>query len=125
MFYKVKKGNKTIDVLENLVYLKYQPKHNRMIFCKESEAQAIFSSDRTKIWHEASLYSIPVSGYETVEIEEIDEYEYKQRKMLNGRTPEEIIDAFMLSLIEEGVVWHETFCWITKKTIQRSKNRWK
>lgn len=104
MFYKVMKDNKTIDVLDGLVYLKYQPKHNRMIFCTESEAQAIFSSDRSKIWHEVSLYRIPVDGYDTVEIVEIDEYEYRQRKMLNGQTPEEIIDAFVLSLIEEGVV---------------------
>lgn len=104
MFYKVIKENKTIDVLDELVYLKYQAKHKRMQFCDESEAQAIFSSDRKTIWHEESLYNIPVDGYDTVRIEPIDIYEYKQLKILNGKTPEEIIDAFVLSLIEEGVL---------------------
>ena len=104
MFYKVIKDNKVIDVLDRLVFLKYQEKHNRMQFCDEEEAQAIYSSDGEHIWHEESLYNIPVSGYDTVRVEEIDEYEYKQLKMLGLKTPEEIIDAFMLSLLDEGIV---------------------
>ena len=104
MFYKVIKNNKVIDVLDRLVFLKYQEKHNRMLFCDEDEAQAIYSSDGKYIWHEESLYNIPVSGYDTVRLEEIDEYEYNQLKILNGKTPEEIIDNFVLSLISEGVV---------------------
>lgn len=104
MFYKVIKDNKVIDVLNRLVFLKYQKKHNRMIFCDENEAQAIYSSDGEYIWHEESLYNVPVSGYDTVRIEEIDEYEYRQLKMLNNKTPQEIIDAFVLSLVEEGVL---------------------
>lgn len=104
MFYKVIKNNKVIDVLDRLVFLKYQEKHNRMLFCNEDEAQAIYSSDGKYIWHEESLYNIPVSGYDTVRLEEIDEYEYNQLKILNGKTPEEIIDNFVLSLISEGVV---------------------
>lgn len=104
MFYKVLKDNKVIDVLDRLVYLKYQEKHNRMIFCDINEAQAIFSSDRKHIWHTEGLYKIPVSGYDEVEIEEIDEYEYKQLKMLNGKTPEQIVDEFMLDLLNRGVI---------------------
>lgn len=104
MFYKVIKDDKVIDVLDRLVYLKWQPKHQRMIFCNENEAQAIFSSDRTHIWHEETLYNIPVSGYDTVRIEEIDEYEYLQLKMLCYKTPEEIIDAFVMSLLADGVM---------------------
>ena len=104
MFYKVIKDNKVIDVLDRLIFLKYQKKHNRMIFCDENEAQAIYSSDGEHIWHEESLYNIPVDGYNTVRIEEIDEYEYKQLKMLGLKSPEEIIDAFVLSLIEEKVL---------------------
>ena len=91
-------------MLDKLTFLKYQEKHNRMILCKESEAQAFFSSDRKKIWHTETMYNIPVEGYETVELEEIDEYEYKQLKMLNLSTPQEIIDAFLLGLIEEGII---------------------
>lgn len=104
MFYKVIKDEKVIDVLDRLVFLKYQNKYQRMIFCEEEDAQAIFSSDRKTIWHEESLYRIPTDGYDTVRVEKISEYEYKQLKMLCGKTPEEIIDAFVLSLIYEGVI---------------------
>ena len=104
MYYKVIKNNKVIDVLDNLTYLKWQPKHKTMILSDENEAQAILSSDKNTIWHERTLYNIPVSGYDTVDLVEIDEYEYRQLRMLNLSTPEEIIDAFMLSLLEENVI---------------------
>lgn len=104
MFYKVIKDGKVIDVLENLVYLKYQQKHNRMIFCDEEEAQAIFSSDREHVWHEDTLYNVPVPGYDTVHLEEIDEYEYRQLKVLNCKTPEEIIDEYTAVLLSEGMI---------------------
>ena len=104
MFWKVLYNGKVIDVLDSLVYLKYQAKHNRMIFCDVDEAQAILSSDGSYIWHEESLYDIPVPGYDTVQIVEIDKYEYSQLKILGGKTPEEIIDLFLYSLIDSGVV---------------------
>ena len=104
MFYKVIKNNKVIDVLDNLTYLKWQPKHKIMVLSDENEAQAILSSDKNTIWHERSLYRIPVDGYDTVSLVEIDEYEYKQLKMLNLSTPEAIIDEFLASLINEGVI---------------------
>lgn len=104
MFYKVVKDGKVIDVLDRLVFLKYQKKHNRMVFCVEDEAQAIFSSNGKYIWHEESLYNIPVEGYDTVKIEEIDKYEYEQRKVLNGSSPEEIIDRYTALLLSDGVI---------------------
>ena len=104
MYYKVIKNNKVIDVLDKLVYLKYQKKHNRMILCNESDAQAFFSSDRESIWHTETLYDLPVDGYDEVELIKIDEYEYKQLKMLNGKSPEQIIDEYTLFLVESGVL---------------------
>ena len=104
MFYKVIQNNKVIDVLDKLIYLKWQDKHSIMVLCDESEAQAILSSDKNTIWHEETLYSIPVSGYESVRVEEICESEYKQLKVLNGKFPEEIIDLFLETLINEGVI---------------------
>ena len=104
MFYKVIKNDRVIDVLDRLVYFKYQPKHQKMLLCSIKEAQAVLSSDQNTIWHEETLYKIPVPGYDTVKVVEIDEHEYKQLKMLNGKTPEEIIDAFVLTLINEGVI---------------------
>lgn len=104
MYYKVIKNNKVIDVLDKLVYLKLQPKHNTMILSDENEAQAILSSDKNTIWHEKTLYEVPVSGYDTVELVEIDEYEYKQLMVLNMKTPESIIDEYNLLLLEMGVI---------------------
>ena len=104
MYYKVIKNNKIIDVLDNLVYLKWQDKHEIMVLCDENEAQAILSSDNNTIWHEETLYKVPVAGYDTVQLIEIDKYEYEQRKMLNGKTPEEIIDSFVLSLLEDNII---------------------
>lgn len=104
MYYKVIKDNKVIDVLDSLIYLKWQPKHKIMVLSDENEAQAILSSDKNSIWHEVTLYNVPVDGFDTVELVEIDEYEYKQLKMLNGKTPEEIIDSFLLELISKGVI---------------------
>lgn len=104
MYYKVLKNNKVIDVLDNLIYLKWLPKHKTMILTDENDAQAILSSDKNTIWHEETLYKIPVSGYDTVKLEEIDEYEYKQLKVLNMRSPESIIDEYNLLLLEMGVI---------------------
>lgn len=104
MYYKVLKNNKVIDVLDSLIYLKWEPKHKIMVLTDENDAQAILSSDKNTIWHEATLYRVPVDGYDTVEIIEIDEYEYKQLRTLNLKTPEEIADAIILSLIESGII---------------------
>ena len=106
MYYKVLKDNKVIDVLDTLVYLKWQPKHKTMILTCEDDAQAILSSDKNTIWHEHTLYKIPVDGhqYDTVDLVEIDEYEYKQLKMLNGKTPEEIIDQMVLYMVENHII---------------------
>ena len=104
MFYKVIKNNKVIDVLDNLIYLKWEPKHKIMVLSDENEAQAILSSDKNSIWHEKSLYKVPVDGFDTVEVVPIDDFEYKQLKMLNLSTPQEIVDAVILSLIEDGVI---------------------
>ena len=102
MFYKVMKDGRIIDVLDKLIFLKWQDKHKIMVLCPENDAQAILSSDETNIWHENSLYKVPVDGFDTVDIVEINKYEYEQLKVLNGKTPEEIIDAYTMLLIKEG-----------------------
>ena len=104
MYYKVIKNNKVIDVLDNIVYLKWQPKHKMMVLCCIDEAEAILSSDKNTIWHEETLYKIPVEGYDEVTLQEIDKYEYDRLKVLNMKTPEEIIDNFMLSLLENNII---------------------
>lgn len=104
MYYKVIKDNKVIDVLDNLIYLKWDSKHKIMVLTDENDAQAILSSDKNTIWHEKTLYRVPVDGYDCVEVVEIDEYEYKKLRALNLNTPEEIADAIILSLLESGII---------------------
>lgn len=104
MYYKVIKDNKVIDVLDHLTYLKWQPKNKIMLLCGLDEAQAILSSDGNTVWHVEGFYDLPVEGYDVVEIKPIDQFEYKQLKLLNGETPEQIIDAFVMSLLEQNII---------------------
>ena len=106
MYYKVIKDNKVIDVLDNLTYLKWQPKHKIMVLCDIDEAQAILSSNKNTIWHEKSLYIIPTDEikFDSVEVVEIDRYEYESLRVLNMRSPQEIIDSVIYELLTEGVI---------------------
>lgn len=107
MYYKVIKNDRVIDVLDKLIFVKYCAESNRMLLCTEDDAQGFLSSDQTRIWHEVSLYKIPIPGYDTVKLLEIDIYEYEQLKRFNYKTPEELIDAYTLEIIqmlEGGVV---------------------
>lgn len=107
MYYKVIKNNKVIDVLDNLTYLKWQPKHKTMILSDINEAQAFLSSGKNDFYHERTLYNIPSDAdveYETVDLIEINQFEYEQLRVLNLKTPEEIIDNFVLSLLEGNVI---------------------
>lgn len=101
MYYKVIKDGKVIDVLNQLVYLRLQPKHNIIVSCELCDAQAILSSDESTIWHEASLNDFPVPGHDTVTVIRIDEHEYKKLKALNGKTAEEIIDEYTALLLQK------------------------
>jgi hypothetical protein len=75
-----------------------------MVLSDEDNAQAILSSDKNTIWHEKTLYRVPVDAFDEVELVEIDEYEYKKLRMLNLNTPEEIIDNFLLALLENNII---------------------
>lgn len=106
MFYKVIKDNKVIDVLDVVIYLKWQPENKIMVLSDINEAQAILSSDKNTVWHVDGFYDLPVysQDYDTVKLVEIDEFEYKQLKVLNMKSPESIIDEYNLLLLEMGVI---------------------
>ena len=99
MFYKVIKNDKVIDVLDRLVFLKYQKKHGRMLLCDKKEAQAILSSDGKTMWNTMELRELPIPGYDIVTIEEIDRYDYERLKALNCGTIEDVIDEFVLTFV--------------------------
>lgn len=105
MFYKVIKDNKVIDVLDHLTYLKWQPKHKIWILSDINEAQTILLSNKNTIVHERTLYNVPAEvNVDTVDLIEIDEFEYKQLRVLNMKSPESIIDEYNLLLLEMGVL---------------------
>lgn len=106
MYYKVLKDNKVIDVLDHLTYLKWQPKNKIMLLSDEGSAQAILGSDGNTIWHVEGFYDLPVEAgnYDIVQIQEIDKYEYEKLRTLNLKTPQEIVDSVILSLLETGVI---------------------
>lgn len=105
MYYKVMKDNKVIDVLDQLIYLKYQPKHKIMVLTSEDDAQAILSSDKNTIWHERTLYNIPVENdYDVVDLVEISKFEYDKLRVLNLKTPQEIVDETILYLLENNII---------------------
>ena len=104
MFYKVLKDDKVVDVLDQLVFVKYDITRHRMILCGNKTAQGIVSSDGNTKWHVRGFHPLTEPGYDTVDLYEIDEAEYHKLKALNGKTPEEIIDEYTLYLIEGGII---------------------
>ena len=104
MFYKVLKNNKVIDVLDHLTYLKWQEKNKIMLLSDLNEAQAILGSDGNTIWHVEGLYDLPVEGYDTVKLIEIDRFEFDQLKMLSCKSLDEVLDEYTLLLIQEGII---------------------
>ena len=106
MFFKVVKDDKVIDVLDHLKYFKWQSKHKIMVLTDVSDAQVVLSSDESTFWHTETLYKIPDDApkFEIVKIIPIEEHEYKQLKVLNMKSPESIIDEFVMSLIESNII---------------------
>lgn len=104
MYYKVLKNDKVIDVLDQLVYVRWNDKKKRLTLCSINDAQGFLSSDLSTAYHEKSFYEFPIEKFETVQLIRIDEYEYKQLKCLGLKTPEQIIDEFLLLLMEDNVL---------------------
>ncbi len=79
MYYKVLKNNDVVDVLNRISYVKYQEKHDILLFCNIQDAQAILSSDGRTAWHIEGLYNFPLDNTEC-EIIEITKQEYEKLK---------------------------------------------
>ena len=79
MYYKVIKDDEIVDVLDHILYIKYQEKHSLLLLCDITEAQAILSSDGKYGWHIEGLYNFPLEN-NIYEIKEITKYEYDKLK---------------------------------------------
>lgn len=104
-YYKVMVNDRIIDVLTQLIYVKCDKRHPGDIFvCDDaSTAEGFLSADRSMVYREQGM-PISVEEFDTVVLTEIDKFEYNQLKALTLKTPQEIIDAYTLSLVEGGYV---------------------
>lgn len=75
MYYKILKNEEVVDVLNNIIYVKYQQKHDILLMCDKTEAQAILSSDGSCAWHINGLYNYPLDSF-TYDMEETTKEEY-------------------------------------------------
>lgn len=104
MFYKVIKNRNVVDILSSLQFVKFQQKHKILLLCNEEDAQGILSSTGDTAYHLPSLNPFPIDSFATVTLEEITEHEYNQLKAAHCMSPEEIIDQYTMSLLEQGVI---------------------
>lgn len=77
MYWKVLQNGCAVDALTDLVYVRYLKKHNIVIACDRSAAQAILASDGRSVWHVYGLYRLPLEGFSPVEVIPIDEEAYQ------------------------------------------------
>lgn len=103
-YYKVLKDGKVIDVLDKLVFSKWNHKHQRFFLAEEKYAEVILSSDGKYHWHTDNLNEVPVDGYDTVVVQKIDMYEYHRLKSAVAYDIEQLLDDYTMLLIERGVL---------------------
>lgn len=80
MYYKVLKNGTLVDVLDHVLYIKHQVKHDLLLLCDIKEAQAILSSNGKYGWHIPGLYYFQPDNQECQMIE-ISKYEYDKLKL--------------------------------------------
>ena len=83
--YKIRKGNTIVDAVENLNYVRQNPRNKMIIASTPEFANGILSNDQTVIWHLDGLAPFIDGDFDTVVAVEISEEEYKTiREVLDG-----------------------------------------
>lgn len=83
--YKILKGNTIVDAVENLNYVRQNPRNKMIIASTPEFANGILSNDQTVIWHLDGLTSFSDGNFDTVVAVEISEDDYKLiREVLDG-----------------------------------------
>lgn len=85
MYFKVTKNKELIDLLQNIIYVKYQLKHNQILMCDAREAEAILSSDGKYGWHIEGLFNFKPdnSKYTVTRISKF-EFDSLAKNMMKG-----------------------------------------
>lgn len=102
-YYKLTKDGEMVEVLKNPTYVRYAEKSGQILISPRAKAFGILSPKFGPV-HILGFKKPSQIEYETMELALISEEEYKKIKIFNGKTPEEIIDEYTLSLIEGGLL---------------------
>lgn len=88
--YKIVYGSSIIDVVDDLVFVRYDPDAKCMMRCKRQYAQGILASDSSVIWHLDGYPAFGVDGYETVSAVAVSDSEGKnlRDKLAEGEVVE-------------------------------------
>lgn len=75
-YYMVIKDKTIIDVLSEIVYVRTQVVHNKLMVCNQKYAEGILSSDTSTIYYASDFIEENVKDYPLVTLIEIDEERY-------------------------------------------------
>lgn len=103
MYYKIMHNDRVIDVLENPTYIRFDKRHKATVVCKRDDAEGFLSSDRSRCFRARNMRDTG-GNYELVDVAVIDKYEYDQLRIFGLKTPQDIIDAYTLTLVEGGII---------------------
>ena len=87
--YKILSGDKIVDVVDVPQYVRYQNRHGKFLACDKLFAQGIVSHNGKTIWQLKDAASIPIDGFDTVELIKIAEDEYETLKEIFDKADEE------------------------------------
>ena len=83
--FKIRKGNTIVDAVENLNYVRQNPRNKMIIASTPEFANGILSNDQTVIWHLDGLAPFSDGNFDTVVAVEIGEEDYNLiREVLDG-----------------------------------------
>lgn len=97
MFLKIVKDSTVVDALEELSYVRQNPRNKTIIMCDPEFANGIISSDGSVIWHLKGLPEFSSGDFETVEAIEVceDEFNSINQQLYSG---EEIVEEVRKTL---------------------------
>lgn len=90
MYFKVIQDDKIIDVLSDIVYVRKQVVHNRLIACDKDRAEGVLSSNGDNIWFVESLIETNINDYPIVKFIEIEQEEFEILKAALDNGQEEL-----------------------------------
>lgn len=81
-YYKIIKDQNIIDLLQGVVYVKYQKRNKLLLKCDESDAMGVLSSCQSTAYHVEGMQEFPIEKYITVKMVECDLEEYTSLKSI-------------------------------------------